>query len=102
MAGNSAKKQERIYQRNEEKDRIEIAKQSKADYMMHFPGGAAGYGNYGINSYAAQARTKIREIQIKQEDSGNDSVSVTNDNYQQRENAGKSQDSRRSDGRVDS
>ena len=48
MANNSAKKQERIYQRNEEKDRIEIAKANKADYMRHFPGGGSGYGTYGL------------------------------------------------------
>jgi hypothetical protein len=49
MANNAAKKQERIYERNIERDKIEIEKGNKADYMRHFPGGSAGYGNYGIS-----------------------------------------------------
>ncbi len=44
MATNAAKKQVRIYQRNEERDLIEIAKANKAEYMRHFPGGSVGFG----------------------------------------------------------
>ena len=72
--------------------------------MRHFPGGGSGYGTYGLqqrNSNGRQGNQRfLKEIHIK-DDSGNDSVSVTNDNYQQRENMG-SKDSRRSAGRGDS
>jgi len=66
MANNSAKKQERIYQRNEEKDRIEIAKLNKADYMRHFPGGGSGYGEYGIKQFNTNGRTGNRSKFIKE------------------------------------
>jgi len=51
--------------------------------MNHFPGGAAGYAQYGISSYntAGTSRNRfVKEIHVR-DDSGNDSVSVTNDNY---------------------
>lgn len=80
MANNAAKKQERIYERNIERDKIEIEKGNKADYMRHFPGGSAGYGNYGISQGNIFQQKVTREIEVKQADSDN-SVSVTNDNY---------------------